>query len=97
LASNLPVPLTPDKPVWFEEIAGQGSVYLFPSFEDEDESERHLEDIFDEIFCNELTDWCQDESKWPEQRTFDMFLEWFDVVHDACVFDTVTGSIRKET
>jgi len=84
-----------ENPVWMGSLAERGNVYLIPEFEDIDEAEGHLEEIFDEIFTNELAEWHTDKSLWPTDRTFEMFLEWFDVVYDVGVFDTV-GEMDEE-
>jgi hypothetical protein len=86
----------PDNPVWMGSLSERGNVYLIPEFEDLDEAEAHLEEIYDEIFTNELAEWHEDRKIWPQDRTFEMFLEWFDVVYDVAVFDTV-GDAGEDT
>lgn len=81
--------INPDNPVWVESLAERGNVYLIPEFSDMVEAQAHVEDIFDEIFANELAEWHPDSSLWPADRTYDMFMEWFDLVFDVAVFDTV--------
>jgi hypothetical protein len=85
----------PDHLILLEDISWRGNVYLIPSFESLEEAEDHIEAVFDEIFCNELAGWVADEDKWPAKRTYDMFIEWFDVIYDVVVFDTLKGSIKK--
>jgi len=79
----------PDHPVWLGAMTGRGNVYLIPEFDDIDQAEEHVEEIFDEIFTNELSEWHEDESRWPVERSYEMFLEWFDVLFDVAVFDSV--------
>ncbi len=81
--------IDPDKPVWMGSLTERGNVYLIPEFESIDEAEDHVEEIFDEIFANELSEWHTDQSLWPADRTYDVFLEWFDVLYDVAVFDTI--------
>ena len=81
--------IDPDKPVWMGSLSERGNVYLIPEFENIDEAEDHVEEIFDEIFSNELSEWHTDQALWPADRTYDMFLEWFDVLFDVAVFDTI--------
>ncbi len=85
----------PDHLIWLEDISWRGNVYLIPRFETIEEAEMHVESIFDDIFCNELAEWFEDKSKWPQERTYDMFLEWFDVIYDVVAYDTLNGNIRK--
>jgi hypothetical protein len=68
------------------------TVYLIPEFESDDEAREILEDVYDEVFERELEGWHTDESAWPQNRTFAMFKEWFDiefhsVVEDLCAYE----------
>ena len=69
------------------------TVYLIPEFDDDDEASEILEDIYAEVFERELHGWHTDEAAWPQNRTFAMFKEWFDVelhsvVEDLCAYET---------
>ena len=77
-----------DDPTWAEDIADRANVYFIPNFDTLDEAEAHLRVNFDEIFCSELGEWFEDEALWPKERTYEMFVEWFDVLYDVVVFDT---------
>ncbi len=81
--------IDPDHPVWMGSLADRGNVYMIPEFESIDEAEEHVEEIFDEIFINELSEWHTDQALWPTERSYDLFLEWFDVLFDVAVFDTI--------
>ncbi len=72
--------LTPDE-------EGESTVYLVPEFEDDGEALEVLLNIFARIFENELTSWHRDEAAWPQDRTWGMFREWFDVEFHSCVED----------
>ena len=66
---------------------GEKTVYLIPSFEDDDEAWEIVEEIYQEIFERELWSWHTDESAWPANRTFAMFKEWFDIELHSVVED----------
>ena len=51
---------------------------------------------FDKIFVNELNDWIIDESVWPENRTYQMFEEWFDIEIHSMILDLEDSPITKE-
>jgi hypothetical protein len=72
--------LTPDK-------EGESTVYLIPEFEDDVEALEVLSNIFEQIFEHELRSWHRDEAAWPQNRTWAMFREWFDVEFHSCVED----------
>jgi len=86
----------PDHPVWFDSISDRGNVYLIPEFEAIEDAEDWVEDHYEDIFRNELMDWVADEDRWPPELTFEMFLEWFDLLFDVVAFDMVNEPIRKE-
>ena len=85
----------PEHPIWLDAVSDRGNVYLIPEFEAIEDAEDWVEDHFEEIFENELRDWVPDEKDWPSERTFETFLEWFDVLYDIVAFDTVNEPIRK--
>jgi hypothetical protein len=71
------------------DVTGEQTVYLIPSFEDDDEAERILRKVYTEIFERELDGWHTDETAWPQNRTLAMFKKWFQVelhsvVEDLC-------------
>ncbi len=80
--------VSPDDPVWLDELAGRTNVYLIPRYDTVEDAEEYVRGYFDQIFCNELGEWIDDESHWPQKRTYEMFEEWFDVLYDVSVFDT---------
>lgn len=72
--------------------SGEQTVYLIPSFEDEEEAWEILETAHSAIFENELYGWHTDEAAWPRGRDFAMFKEWFtielhSVVTDLCDYE----------
>jgi hypothetical protein len=74
------------------DVTGEQTVYLIPSFEDDDEAERILKKVYAEIFERELDGWHTDETAWPQNRTLAMFKKWFQVelhsvVEDLCGYE----------
>ena len=70
------------------------TVYLIPSYEDDEEAWEILEDLYPAMFENELLGWHTDESAWPQDRSFAMFKQWFrvelhSVVEDLCTYEIV--------
>ena len=77
---------------------GEKTVYLIPSFEDDDEAEEILKQVYPEIFERELDAWHTDEADWPEKRTLAMFKQWFDVelhsvVEDICEYEIIDDDV----
>lgn len=72
-------------------VEGEQTVYLIPSFEDDDEAEAILKIVYKEIFERELDGWHADQSAWPKKRTYAIFKQWFrielhSVVEDLCAY-----------
>ena len=63
------------------------TIYLIPSFEDNEEAWGILEEIYAEVFERELDGWHTDETAWPQNRDFAMFKEWFDIELHSVVED----------
>ncbi len=49
-----------------------------------------------EIFEYELTNWNYLKHEWPEDRSIDVFLEWFEVILNDGIFDLESERIQRE-
>jgi hypothetical protein len=49
------------------------TVYLIPSYDDDEEAYEILENVHAAIFENELYGWHTDDAAWPKGRDFSMF------------------------
>jgi hypothetical protein len=82
-----------------EDFAPEKSVYLIGDVSDIIPFDRDVivRPYFEAIFEEELNDWYRLESAWPSPRTFETFLEWFEVEVHSTVLD-LQGSwlIRTE-
>ncbi len=65
------------------------SLYLIPEYDNDEQGEELLRHGFDEIFQAELDSWCTDPQTWPHERTYELFLEWFEVIFYPVVEDLV--------
>lgn len=68
------------------------TIYLIPSFESDEQAWKIVEEIYSEVFENELYGWHTDETAWPQNRDFKMFQDWFEielhsVVEDLCDYE----------
>lgn len=79
-----------------EELRKDCTALLIPICEDEEQATQFIASIFENIFANELATWNPDESSWPEHRTFEMFLEWFELEFHSLVFDLVPDEDFEE-
>jgi hypothetical protein len=76
------------------DVEGEQTVYLIPDFGTDGDAEAILEEVYAEVFENELYGWHTDESAWPTNRDVQTFREWFaielhSVVEDLCDYDII--------
>ena len=74
----------------------ENNIYLIHEMNSNEEIREVLSFDFDDIFTNELNDWCTDEEFWPQNRTYKMFSEWFDVEICSMVLDMEDDEVLKE-
>ena len=72
------------------------SVILLPVVDSDEHPEAFIKDIFQDLFELELSSWMADDETWPENITYQMFLDWFDVEYHSMVFDSLKDGIEKE-
>ena len=72
------------------------SVILLPVVDSDEHAEAFIKDIYQDIFELELSSWVVVDDMWPENITYKMFLEWFDVEFHSMVFDSLKDDIEKE-
>lgn len=69
---------------------------LIPEYDTDEEAEEYINEIYDDIFEEELFCWCTEESWWPQSRTHEMFWQWFEVDLHSIVMDPYMDPIVKE-
>ena len=79
-----------DSDLELEEIRRDPNAYLVPDWEEDNDRWVILGWCVENIFGNELWSWYTDESLWPTERDYDMFLNWFDVEFYPTVVDIDT-------
>ncbi|MFM7312209.1 MAG: hypothetical protein ACKO0M_03420 [Cyanobium sp.] len=91
---------------WSQQVSGvegmsweenDHSLYLLPSYEDEQDRDRILARNAEQIFHEELTSWCTDQSLWPSPLSLALFHEWFEVRFYELVEDLGEEPIRVES
>ena len=69
---------------------------LIPEYNTDEEAKVHINEIYEDIFIEELFGWCTDESWWPQDRTNEIFWQWFEVEVHSIVMDSSTEPIEEE-
>jgi len=84
------------KPVSIDNLQIDCTAILLPNFDAEEESLKYLKKIFHHIFEYELFGWHTDEKAWPQNRTFSLFQEWFNIESHTEVIDLGNELIATE-
>ena len=72
------------------------NIYLIKEMASNEDVERWIRAHYDQLFVNELNDWCTDEACWPQTRTYAVFAAWFTVEVHSMVLDLEEDAITKE-
>lgn len=79
-----------------EELASDPTIYLIEDMETDEEYAEILLNNYESMFEFELSAWYTDETLWPEDRTIELFQQWFDVRLHTIILDTVEEPIEKD-
>jgi hypothetical protein len=86
---------TKDESITFtEEDHIEANIYLIT--EDFFDDGPILEQHFKKIFINELDGVCDEVEGWPEERTLNVFKEWFEIELGGTVFDLEKSDLRSD-
>jgi len=69
---------------------------LIPDYDTDEEAVVFINEIYEDIFTQILSDWSIEESWWPQDRTNEKFWQWFEVELHSIVMDSSTEPIEEE-
>ena len=67
--------------------------FLVKDFDTQDEFSDWLKCNYQILFDIRLNYACLDKTKWPENRTYEVFMSWFDIKQSNLILDLVDESI----
>lgn len=73
-----------------------GTIYLLEPEIPPGRIERHIRKICRQIFEQELFAWHTSVDDWPEKRTYQQFVQWFEVRYVPEVLDTAALPLQKD-
>ena len=76
-----------DEPLTVEDVRDDNEVFLIPQFNNNSDSEKWVEMRWSFLFEHMLMGWIDDEAMWPQDRTLDMFREWFEIEIHTMAWD----------
>ena len=88
----------PDDPVYNKEMKGHdyASVFLIPEFDTPEKAMQWMEKSWETWFDSLLLEWCADEDLWPQNRSWNLLNEYFDIRYHSLIFDALPLQIKKE-
>lgn len=69
------------------DLSREPTIYLIPECDTPADVEDVLQDLCEEIFCEQLAGWYTDTETWPEDLGFQVFCQWFDYQHHSMLVD----------
>jgi hypothetical protein len=72
-----------------------------PVYENEQEAQALLEEVYEDIFASKLESWSLDQAGWLSPRSFALFQEWFeihfyDLIEDLWDEDLEHGEVDEQ-
>ena len=86
----------PELKLTLKDVQKECQAVLIPEYDTEDEAKEYINDLYEDIFAQELFSWTTEESEWPQERTKELFWRWFEVTFHSMVFDPYEDPIEKE-
>lgn len=76
-----------DEALTVEDLREDNEVFLIPQYNDNSDSEKWVEKRWSFLFEHMLMGWVDDEALWPQERTLEMFREWFEIEIHTMAWD----------
>ncbi len=77
-----------------ENLQTDCTALLIPPFESPRQAKEYIRQAYLEIFEEELISWGLPKTSWPQNRTYELFNEWFNVDFHSVVLDM--GYLEKQ-
>ncbi|MCI0404776.1 MAG: hypothetical protein L0209_01665 [candidate division Zixibacteria bacterium] len=69
---------------------------LIPEYDTKDEAKAYIDELSEDLFEELLFDWCTEEAWLPQERTKELFWQWFEVALHSVVIDPCENPIKKD-
>lgn len=80
-----------------ERLRSDTPVYLAPEFDTNEEVLAWLEGEYENIFEDQLAGWYNRPPEWPQERTFAMFQQWFEIsIHSELIDLSIEPLLHDE-
>ena len=79
-----------------EQLRSESNTYLVPEADTPEETVAYIDKHFERFFQAELSAWVMDESDFPQNRTLQMFWEFFDIEISDIVVDMCDDDLEVD-
>jgi hypothetical protein len=76
-----------DQALTVDDLRDDNEVFLIPQFNDNSDSEKWVETRWSFLFEHMLMGWVDEDTLWPQDRTLEMFREWFNIEIHTMAWD----------
>jgi hypothetical protein len=73
----------------------ENNIYLIRAMHNNEEIKKWIKKNYDDLFTNELNDWSIDEDTWPINRSYKLFMDWFDIEICSMILDIEDIPVTK--
>jgi hypothetical protein len=78
------------------EVCQDPTIYLIPECGTKEELEDVLRERCEVIFEEQLDSWWREASAWPQERSYDVFCQWFAYEHSSLLIDLGDQPLIRE-
>jgi hypothetical protein len=82
--------------VSLDDVREEPDAFLIPQFDYRDDSWAWVRDNYDDMFEIKLEGWYTDPAIWPSDRSWESFLEWFDLEMLGPAWDLLDEPLSSE-
>lgn len=88
----------PDDPLEEQSLLehDQANIYLIPEFETIEEALEWVEENYEYFLVQELAEWTEDERRWPQDTSWEMFRKWFHISIQSVVMDCLEEPLLRD-
>lgn len=81
-----------------DEVNSDRTVYLIADdiADDPDKLDQWVKMNLEVLFESELDEWSTDPDLWPQDRTYELFQQWFDIECHTMLVDTLDEPIEED-
>ena len=79
-----------------DDLQLEPTIYLLPECDSKEEALKHLREVSEEIFDEQLNGWYRVASAWPTERGLAEFRRWFECSFHSMIIDLCEEPIEHE-